>query len=289
MITELYAALDAVHAGQEISPVQVELPTGLTPEVLPLAQQVHTCLTAGDGKALLDLCFSPVWAEYKAFLTPLPMTLCLTEAMVGLLNLLDPQEIPLTFLADRFDEEGETIFLENDTQSLAFDRFGSQLMTVTYNPSGSVTGWKKEFRYEGETENGLPHGQGTQYAGTRRMLTGRLADAPHRMGRWENGALVEGTYKDALVLCNDNEVAPVHGPDGMPLQLTTCVLDAFLPKNTPSCSLLYVTDLAVGPNGFSAQGPLVPLCPAKGGEFHTSCQGCFMLPDLTLPEEDSLV
>lgn len=286
MITQLYAALDAVHAGQDLSPVRTELPAGLSPEVLPLAEKVHTCLTAGDGKALLDLCFSPVWAEYKAFLTPLPMTLCLTEAMIDLLNVLDPQEAPLTFLADRFDEEGETIFLESDTQSQAFDRFGSQLMTVTYTPSGTVTGWKKEFRYEGETENGLPHGQGTQYAGTRRMLTGRLADAPHRTGRWENGVLAEGTYKNALVLCNDDGVAPVQGPDGMPLQLTTCVLDAFLPKNTPSCSLLYIGDLEVGSNGFSAQGNLTPLCPARGGEFHTACQGCFLLPDLDLPQED---
>lgn len=286
MITQLYAALDAVHAGQDISSVQVELPDGLTPDVQSLAQQVRTCLTAGDGKALLELCFSPVWVEYKSFLAPLPMTLCLTEAMIDLLNILDPQEAPLTFLADRFDEEGETIFLESDTQSQAYDRFGSQLMTVTYTPSGTVTGWKKEFRYEGETENGQPHGQGTQYAGTRRMLTGRLADAPHRTGRWENGTLVEGTYKSALVIRNDNGVAPVQGPDGMPLQLTTCVLDAFLPKNTPSCSLLYIGDLEVDPNGFSAQGNLVPLCPAKGGEFHTSCQGCFLLPDLDLPQED---
>ncbi len=289
MITQLYAALDTVHAGQDLSPVQVDLPDGLSPEVLPLAEKVHTCLTAGDGKALLDLCFSPVWLEYKSFLTTLATTLCLTEAMIDLLNILDPQEAPLTFLADRFDEEGETIFLENAARSQAFDRFGSQLMNVTRSESGSVTGWKKEFRYEGETQNGLPHGQGTQYAGTRRMLTGRLAEEPFRTGRWENGILAEGTYKDALVVCNDDQVAPVQGPDGMPLQMSTCVLDAFLPKNTPSCSLLYIGDLEVGPNGFSALGNLTPLCPARGGEFHTSCQGCFMLPDLTLPEEDALV
>ena len=285
MISQLYAALDAVHAGQDIAPVQADLPKGLTPEVQSLAQQVHTCLTAGDGKALLELCFSPVWVEYKTFLTPLPMTLCLTEAMIDLLNVLDPQEAPLTFLDDRFDDAGETIFLENETQRQVFDRFGSQLMTVTYTPSGTVTGWKKEFRYEGETENGLPHGQGTQYAGTRRMLTGRLVDTPHRTGRWEKGTLVEGTYKDALVLCNDDGVAPVQGPDGMPLQMSTCTLDAFLPKNTPSCSLLYIGDLEVGPNGFSAQGNLVPLCPAKGGQAHSGCQGCFRLPDLGTPGE----
>ncbi|MBR5533613.1 MAG: hypothetical protein IKU62_02045 [Ruminiclostridium sp.] len=286
MITELYAALEAVHAGEELSPVQVELPDGLAPEVLPLAQQVQACLTNGDSKALLDLCFSPVWTEYKAFLAPLSMTLCLTEPAIGLLNALDPQETPLTFLEDRFDDMGETIFLESDTRSLAFDRFGSQLMTVTHTESGTVTGWKKEFRYEGETQNGIPHGQGTQYAGTRRMLTGRLADTPHREGRWEKGVLVEGTYKDALVLSNEEGVSPVQGPDGAPLQMTTCVLDAFLPKNTPSCSLLHVTDLAVGPQGFEALGGLVPLCPARGGEFHTACQGCFLLPDLDLPQED---
>lgn len=285
MIQELYAALDAVHAGQPITPVRAECPAGLSSEVQPLAEQVCACLTAGDGQALLDLCFSPVWAEYKAFLTPLPMTLCLTEAMVDLLNILDPQESPLTFLADRFDQEGETIFLESETQSKAFDRFGSQLMTITRSQSGSVSGWKKEFRYEGETENGLPQGQGTQYAGTRRMLTGRLAETPFRTGRWEQGVLAEGTYTDALVICNDDQVAPVQGPDGMPLQLSTCTLDAFLPKNTPSCSLLYVTDLGVGPDGFAAQGPLVPLCPAKGGQIHTSCQGCFLLPDLGAPQE----
>lgn len=286
MITQLYAALDAVHAGQDLPPVQVALPDGLTPEVLPLAEQVHACLTAGDGKALLDLCFSPVWLEYKAFLTPLATTVCLTEAMIDLLNALDPQEIPLVFLDERFDETGETIFLENSAQSKAFDRFGSQLMTVTRSESGSVSGWKKEFRYEGETENGLPHGQGTQYVGTRRMLTGRLAEEPFRTGRWENGVLAEGTYKDALVVCSDDQVAPVQGPDGMPLQLKTCTLDAFLPKNTPSCSLLYVGDLTVSPQGFAAQGPLVPLCPAKGGQAHSGCQGCFRLPDLGLPQED---
>lgn len=286
MITQLYAALDAVHTGQDISPVQVDLPQGLPSEVQPLAEQVRACLTAGEGKALLDLCFSPVWAQYKAFLTPLPMTLCLTQAMIDLLNVLDPQELPLTFLDERFDDMGETIFMENETRSLAFDRFGSQLMTITRSQSGSVSGWQKEFRYEGETQNGIPHGQGTQYAGTRRMLTGRLAEEPFRTGRWENGVLAEGTYKDALVVCNDDQVAPVQGPDGLPLQQATCVLDAFLPKNTPSCSLLFVGDLTVGPDGYSAPGPLVPLCPAKGGQIHTSCQGCFLLPDLDLPQED---
>ena len=94
MIKELYAALDAVHTGQELSPLQVDLPDGLTPDVRPLAQQVHTCLTAGDGKALLELCFSPVWVEYKPFLAPLPMTLCLNKATIDLLNILDPQEDP---------------------------------------------------------------------------------------------------------------------------------------------------------------------------------------------------
>jgi len=286
MITELYAALEAVHAGQEMSPVQVDLPDGLAPEVLPLAQQVHACLTAGDGKALLDLCFSPVWAEYKAFLAPLPMLLCLTEAMVDLLNALDPQEDPLVFMAERTDPMGETIFLEDETRSLAYDRMGCQLMTTTRSGSGSVSGWKKEFRYEGETENGLPHGQGTQYAGTRRMLTGRLAEEPFRTGRWDHGVLAEGTYKGALVLCNDDQVSPVQGPDGLPLQQATCVPDTFIPRNAPSCSLLYVTDLAVGPDGYAAQGPLAPLCPAKGGEFHSTCQGCFMMPDLDLPQED---
>lgn len=288
MNTKLYAALEAVWAGQELAPVQAEVPAGLAPELQALAEEILPCLTAGDSKALLDLCFSPVWAEYKAFLTTPIMTLCLKEPMIALLNALDPQEVPLRFLDERFDEMGETIFLENETKSLAFDRFGSQLMTVTRTESGTVTGWKKEFRYEGETEKGLPHGQGIQYAGTRRMLTGRLNDVPHREGRWENGTLAEGTYKDALVLRNDDEVSPVQGPDGMPLQLTTCVLDVFLPKNTPSCSLLYVTDLAVGPEGFAAQGPLVPLCPAKGGEFHSACQSCFLMPDLGSPNEEEL-
>lgn len=292
MITQLYAALDAVHAGQAISPVQVELPDGLAPEVQPLAQQVHTCLTTGDGKALLDLCFSSVWAEYKAFLAPLPMTRCLTEAAVGLLNALAPKAA-LDFQAVRTDEMGEVIFQEDGVRTLAFDRFGCQLMTATRSDSGTVSGWKKEYRYEGETENGLPHGQGTQHAGTRRMLTGRLHDAPHRTGRWENGVLVEGTLKDTLVIWNGGdlaEAAPMQGPDGMPIQLTTCVLDTLLEKTTPSCSSLYVADLTVGHNGYTAQEPLVPLCPGRGGEFRMACQDCFLCPPVasfTQEEDDN--
>ena len=281
MITELYAALEAAHAGQPLSPVQTELPAGLAPEVQPLAQQVHACLTAGDGKALLDLCFSPVWAEYKAFLAPLPMLLCLTEAMVDLLNALDPQEDPLVFMAERTDPMENPIFQEDETRSLAFDRMGCQLMTVNCSGSGSVSGWKKEFRYEGETENGLPHGQGTQYTGTRRLLTGRITETPFRSGRWENGVLAEGTFQDALVVWNGgalSEAFPMEGPDGMPLQLATCVPDVLIEKNTPSCSGVYVADLTVGPNGYAAQEPLTPLCPGKGGEFHIACQDCFLCP-----------
>lgn len=281
MITELYAALESVHAGQELSPVQADLPDGLAPEVLPLAQQVHACLTAGDGKALLDLCFSPVWAEYKAFLAPLPMLLCLTEAMVDLLNALDPQEDPLVFLAERTDPMENPIFQEDETRSLAFDRMGCQLMTVNCSGSGSVSGWKKEFRYEGETENGLPHGQGTQYTGTRRLLTGRITETPFRSGRWEKGVLAEGTFQDALVVWNGGDLSeafPMEGPDGMPLQLATCVPDVLIEKNTPSCSGVYVADLTVGPNGYAAQEPLTPLCPGKGGEVRIACQDCFLCP-----------
>ena len=281
MITELYAALEAVHAGQDLSPVQADLPDGLTPEVQPLARQVHACLTAGDGKALLDLCFSPVWAEYKAFLTPLPMLLCLTEAMVDLLNALDPQEDPLVFLAERTDPMENPIFQEDETRSLAFDRMGFQLMTANRSGSGSVSGWKKEFRYEGETENGLPHGQGTQYTGTRRLLTGRITETTFRSGRWENGVLAEGTFQDALVVWNGGDLSeafPMEGPDGMPLQLATCVPDVLIEKNTPSCSGVYVADLTVGPNGYAVQEPLTPLCPGKGGEFRMACQDCFLCP-----------
>ena len=281
MINELYAALDAVHTGQELSPLQVDLPDGLTPDVRPLAQQVHACLTAGDSKALLDLCFSPVWQEYKTFLTPLPMTLCLTEAMIDLLNILDPQEDPLVFLAERCDLNGNPVFQEDETRSLAFDRMGCQLMTTTRSGSGSVSGWKKEFRYEGETENGLPHGQGTQHTGTRRLLTGRISETPFRSGRWEKGVLAEGTFQDALVVWNGGDLAeafPMEGPDGAPLQLATCVPDVLIEKSTPSCSGLYVADLTVGPNGYAAQEPLVPLCPGKGGEFRMACQDCFLCP-----------
>ncbi len=289
MITELYAALEAVHAGQELSPVQVDLPDGLTSEVLPLAQQVHACLTTGDGKALLDLCFSPVWAEYKAFLAPLPMTLCLKESVVDLLNVLDPQEDPLVFMAERTNPMGEPIFQEDETRSLAFDRMGCQLATVTRSQSGSVSGWKKEFRYEGETQNGLPHGQGTQYAGTRRLLTGRITETPFRSGRWENGVLAEGTFQDALVVWNGGDLSeafPMEGPDGAPLQLATCVPVVLIEKSTPSCSGLYVADLTVGPNGYAAQEPLTPLCPGKGGEFRIACQECFLCPPVVSITEE---
>lgn len=290
MNTTLHAALEALWAGQDLVPVQAEIPAGLPPEAQALAQQVLPCLTAGDGKALMDLCFSPVWAEYKAFLAPLPMPACLTEVAIGLLNALNPETKPLVFQAERTDDMGQTVFQEDGVRTLVYDRFGCQLMTATRSESGTVSGWKKEFRYEGETENGLPQGQGTQYAGTRRMLTGRLIDTSHRTGRWEKGVLVEGTLKDALVIWNGGDLAqavPMQGPDGMPIQLSTCVLDTLMEKSTPSCSGLYAADLTVGPEGFLAQEPLVPLCPAKGGEVRILCLDCFMYtPPAQLPEED---
>ena len=74
------------------------------------------------------------------------MLLCLTEAMVDLLNALDPQEDPLVFLAERTDPMENPIFQEDETRSLAFDRMGCQLMTVNCSGSGSVSGWKRSGR-----------------------------------------------------------------------------------------------------------------------------------------------
>lgn len=265
---------------QQIISIQNELPEKefmqLT-ELLDIIKKMRSGTENAYGweytKQLAKLSFESVWLEYSENLASLPMEKCLRKSIIDTLNCLLPEKEQLSYESLRLSENGSTVFYSDGKHLEAYSTENEVLINVDLDDKGKITGWKKEYDYQGYFADGLRHGQGIEFS-HKYAHSGEI----QLSGYWDKNKFVEGIIYKAI-LFKDEELIneyEIMFNDGFPFQIYTVDMEFLIGEFAPDeCKNLYFADVQLHNNVFNITGTPEPICCKLGGtERITICYDC---------------
>lgn len=221
-----------------------------------------------------------VYVEYFEEMRPLSVMQFVKKDVFIVLQELRPVTEREEYVSEKKSEDGETVYRIEGEHSTAYDKQGQLLCDGTGEIRGGFTGWKTEYDFAGQFENGARHGDGVEYYVDYTKSHAAKKKGPKREGKWENGHLVEGTLRGVLMHKGPEGYAYEADRKGNPMLVDDFeaherIRNFYAEENDDDCRNYYVADMVLKNEEYDIiEGTIRPVCKTRGGVMELYCEKC---------------